>query len=441
MNVVIKVNRVELFLFAIIFFTLLNGFFNSLAVSYGFNEYSISSFLFDSRDLHADLIKFSLSFIQHENIQNISEWPTLYQEYFYNNPYGGLESIKSGILTNMHLPPLAVNFSIACAKILKYFGPNFLLILFYCFVILSIFLLSRLLENQKKSILFFIIMMFSYPVLFILTRGHIFSFIVSILTIFFFLNIIQRKNILLPILLLAIICNFRPNALILSILFLVYGYKEGSKGLILFFFLSVSIFYLNLILAHQLYNDYTFDNFITAVGIYYELYVIGNGGLLFNNSLYGALKIVILALSKLGSFDLNTAFVYANYISLVINIILLTLSTYLYIKQKSLNIFEFIFIVATVYVLSSSIFVSYYLFFFFFFLLIPFKYPNINYSNKFLNIILFTSVFVLVPKNYFHVHSISFEVVLNPLIMTLAILYILIKSFLNNTNLNNNSVN
>lgn len=424
MTITIKTNKIELAFFAILFFTFLNGFFNSLAVAYGYTTYPLATFLFDSSDLHADLIKGILSFYQGK-MPSYGEWIPLYQGYYLLNPYRGLSALNTGQLSNLSGTPIMTAIDLLLGKLILWKNPTFLIQIFYSFVVSMIcFMAYFYSDSRKKMVLLSLVLLLSYPVLFILTRGHIFSFMGGILLIFFFYHIVKKSPIIIPILLLGLVVNFRPNAAILSLLFIVYGFKNGFKGLVIFSIVALSIFYINLLVAHQMYPDYTLEHFTQAVGSYFKVYVLGNAGDAFNNSLFGAIK----TLSGLFHIDIVKKLKLINSLISLTSITLLFFSVMLFIKNK-INRYELSFIAMSILALATSVFGTYHMLVFFAFLLIAFKNPTINYSPKYLTIILITCVFVLSPKNYLFTHGVSLEVILNPLIMLASVVYIVYTSY------------
>ena len=423
MNINIKTNNIELAFFVILFFTLFNGFFNSLAVAYGYDLWPKNTFLFQASDLHADLVKGVLSFYQGK-ISSYSDWSPLYQEYYLHNPYGGINALNAGQLSNLSAPPLMMVLSHLLGDILLWKSPKFLVKLFYVSAFITTWLTAYFYsKNMKKAFLVSIILLLSYPVLFILTRGHIYSFIGGVLLIFFFYHVVKKSPWIIPVVLLAFVVNFRPNAAVLGLLFIVYGFKDGVKALIAFSILSLSIFYVNLLIAHQMYPDYTFEHFTKAVGIYFNIYVLGNAGDAFNNSLYGGIK----ALSVLVKVDISEKLKFLNFMLSMTSISVLIFSVYLFVKNK-INRYELSFIGMSVLALATSVFGTYHMLVFFAFLLIPFKDTEVSYSPMYINIILVTCIFVLSPKNYIFPHGISLEVILNPLVMLGSVVYILYKA-------------
>ena len=420
----IKIKKLYIIFGIILFFTLLNGFFNSISVAYGWDTYPYNTFLFSATDLHADLIKGILSYCNSLNLDT-SEWSTLYQNYYHHNPYGGIEALQNGRLSNLSGPPLMLNIGFLLKYILIHSSPEILVELFYIFVILSIYFISKFfMQDDLDLYVIFFTMLFSYTILFVLTRGHIYAFINGVTLMIFFYLIINKQYVFISIILLSFIINIRPNAIIFSILFFVYGYKNAFKYTILLLALSGIIFIVNLYIAHYLYHDYTWNNFLAAIKIYFELYVIGGLGNLFNNSILGAVKTYLLLLdvhlSKSALININSTIGIISFIT-----VLVTAFKYF---QKRLTIFEFIFIVTSIYVMASSVFGTYHMFIFFIFILIPLKSDWNKISPQFLYLIFFSTIFVLSPKNYFFIGYISLETILNPLVLLLTVLYILIKT-------------
>lgn len=427
-NLELDFNKVIIWFYLILFLTLLNAFYNFLCISYGLN-YPYNTFLFTVDDLHADLLKVALSYLN-KNSLNYQSWSLLHQNYLINNPYGSSEALKIGRLTNLHMPPLGTLISLMDAKLIQIFSPNILLVLFYSISILSIYkMTSFFTKNKKESILIVSFILLSYPVLFLLTRGHIYSLITNITTIFFLYHVLRKNNIIIPIILLAIMFNMRPNSLFLGLLFFVYGFKNGFKALVLAGILSIVLFTINLIIANQIYDDYTFENFTNALKIYYEMYVLGSGGNAFNNSMLSLVKFPLLAVFKIMHYDKSVAFDIVGIFNTIILIFGSSLGFYsllLFMKNK-INTFEVIFLITSLYVLVSSVFATYYMAIFFVFLLIPLQMKEVEKSRFFI-LIMIICVLMLSPKNYIFVRGISLEVIINPLVMLSAIGYIIYKS-------------
>jgi hypothetical protein len=428
-NLEIDFNKTITWFYLILFLTSLNAFYNFVCSSYGLN-YPYNTFLFTPDDLHADLIKVALSYLK-KNSVNYQSWSLLHQNYLLHNPYGSSDALINGGLTNFHVTPLVTNIAIINAKLIQVFNPNIPLLLFYTISIVSIYIMTLFFVNNKKEfVLVLCVILLSYPILFMLTRGHIYSLITNVATIFFIYHVFKRSNILIPIILLALMFNMRPNSLFLGLLFFIYGFKSGIKGLIFAGILSIFLFFLNLVLANQIYGDYTFENFIKALKIYYDIYVLGSAGNAFNNSMLSLAKLPLLALFKIMHYDKMVAYDIVGIFNTMIFIfgsLLGLYSLFLFIKNK-INDYEFIFLITLLYVLVSSVFATYYMPIFFVFFLIPIKIREVE-NSKFFLLIMIVSVLMLSPKNYIFINGISLEVVINPLIMLGAIGYIIYKTY------------
>jgi len=407
---------------------LLNALFNSLSYAYGYNSYLMNSFLFSASDLYGDLIKFSISFMDSKEIHDISNWSKLYQNYYLHNHYGGIESLEKGLLSNLGTTPFYLYIAYFIKFIIFKLSPSDTIIYFYIFIFLSIvFMVYYFYSSYKKTFIISLFIFCSYPTLFMLTRGHIYSYITALFLIFFIALIIkQSKNYLLVALLLAIAVSFRPNVAILSVLFFLYGFRDGVKYLVIFIFLSLVLFIINIYLASFLYPDYNLTNFIHATDIYFHTYVLGSAGSEFNNSLYGGINFI------LNIFDikvLNSELKMINMASFIILIFILSISILLTLK-KYISSFDFSFIVVSIYILASSVFATYHLFVLYIFLLL---YKNIDSNNY--RLIIFTTIFMLSPKNYYHINNVSIETLLNPLVLFASVLYMILKVLKNKRNI------
>ena len=424
-----SIDKTEAFFLLILALTLINGFYNSIMVEY-MSIYPFTTFLPSPDDLHADLIKVILAFNTNK-IDHLQDWPTLYQNYSIHNSFNGIKALNTnyftgitalnnGFLTTLHLTPLSVVLSLSLLRVLLFIGPVYLLLLYYIFIVISIITVVKIYSN-KINILITLVILFSYPVLTVLDRGNVFAFICSICLIVYLSNIVQKKHIIWSILLLALAVNLRPNASILSLLFFVFGVRNGFKYIISFTIIASMLLYSNLIFANFLYPTYNFVNFLKAVNIYFKLYVLGDLGNTFNNSLFGMVKTFAVMLNINQFYPLNYDFI--NKLITLSLIAYFIISIILFFKKK-INEFELAFIGVLVYTLSSSVFATYHLIVFFYLLLLPLKNKTFCYSQRFFNLFGLTSVFVLVPKNYIFISGISLEVILNPLIMFTTLIYI-----------------
>lgn len=412
------------FLFIYVFVSL-NALFNALASAYG-NPFPFNTFLFYASDLHADLVKMAMGYLPHTITFNVNHWDPIYQNYYKLFKEGWFLNHH---LDNAHMPPFSYLVGWLLSLILqKSASPTVLLLFYYSFVILTLAAISAVFSRNKKDfIVIFTGSLLSYPLLFVLSRGNLFAFLNGVSLILFFYLLHQRKYLFLATFLMAISINLHPNALLLAPFFLVLPPKNALRYTILAGVLALIIFILSLWGAHTINSYYTFEHFISGLKNYMHLYVTGSLGVLFNNSLYGAIRTLLIAWKI--NVDPSTLLLINEVIS---GVGLLTILLTIYAKiKKYLTDYEFAFLLMAIYTLSSSIFATYHLLPYLFFLLIPFSQKNPkSLSPKHLNVILATSVFLIVPKNYIFIDFIykgllSIETLLNPFLLLVAVWIIL----------------
>ncbi|MGJ0334401.1 hypothetical protein NG752_10320 [Aliarcobacter cryaerophilus] len=417
----IKLSKSELAFYAIFLFTILNGFYNALNVAYGFNSYPYNTFVFDSSDLHADLVKYTLSFFQ-DKFPNYKEWSSLYQEYYLHNPYGGVQNLNNGQLSSYGSFPLSIVINLIIGQLIYIGGPKLLVKSLYIFVILSSFIVIYFFTNKDKynTLVLLIAFLLSYTVLFMLTRGHIYSYLVFLMFTVFVYFLIYKKNIVIPILLLALIMNFRPNMGIFMFLFYIYGFRNFIKASFTVLLFAGIIFYLSLQISTIFLEGYSFDNIAKGLKIYTENYILGSGGDAFNNSFFGILKFFQLVLN---SKDIQI-------ISLSIILIFLPITIYLYSKKKIME-YDFIYLIVGIYILITPSFATYHMLILYIFILVPLKKNIINNAN-YSNIIICSVIVLLLPKNYYYnLNQISIETLINPIVILWSLFIIVFLSLKN----------
>ena len=427
----INFNDVKTWMGIIFIFTLLNTFFNSLCVAYGL-PFPYSTFLANSSDLHADLIKTAVSLLHQYNIPNIHEWSPLYQDYFFHYPYGGfnVDVLEKNSFTLFHMPPLSVNLTIVLSKVILVTSADTLVFFFYMTVIILLFYLSTLFANNKKEVIFLsLTMLLSYPILLMLTRGYIYSLIIGILSIVLLFNVNKSNSSwLISIVLLSLIINLRPNAVILLALLFSYGFREGLKYSIFAIILSGLLFFSNLGIVQNIYPQYTLEHFSQGLKVYYQLYIIGHFGDSFNNSLYGLEKYFFTTISYLMVLSPQR---YAK--TLEFNTILglgITLFSIILFNRRKIDLYGFSFLIVLIYSLAFTIFSVYYLLIFFAFLLIPLKDNELQNSYFYKEVVILSSI-TLIPKNYIFNDALSLESVVNPILMLSVAILIIRKSLKN----------
>ncbi|MDH6154049.1 hypothetical protein M2124_000305 [Polynucleobacter sphagniphilus] len=394
----------------------LNSTYNSFAVAMGF-QFPYTTFLHNSNDLFGDYFKVIFSYPGADRAV-ISEGSFL--RNYQLHPYGNLTALNQGLVSNIGLTPLSTIISIGTMNVANFFNPMYVYVIN---IILLLLIMNLFIRENIKSIyivlLINIAFILSYPVLFAIDRGNILSIINSILIIIFF-NKFYTNKIKVSLIFLAIAVNIRPNALILLLVLLLLDddFKAKAKYLILFLTVALVIAGVSYIFSNILYPDYTFSNFISALKIYRRDYLIGNWGLGYGSSLFGALKFI---------FGWHSLLEIIAYIISCLGIIFL-----FYIdSKKKLESYTHAYIVLSIYILSSSVIADYHLAVFFSPILLMLINKTDEVSGVIEWIIIVGSALILGPKNYFFISEVSYQVLLNPLILLISMALIFALKFRN----------
>ena len=410
---------------AIIFFVFLNAFFNSMATAYGYGHYPLNTFLFYAEDLHADLIKMSLGYFQDGKTYDISSWVEPYHHYYKLWQEG---FFQKNHLNNSHMPPLSFTIGWIVSLLLQRTTPLIVISIYYTLVVITIILIAIHFKRKRYDIYILSLgMLISYPVLFVLTRGNIFAFINSITILLFIYLLLKRQYLWLAVILLSVSINIHPNAILIASLLFLLPIRNALKYSAITIIVSATIFFTSLYLSHVIDPGYTLNSFLSGLKNYTHLYLEGNLGVLFNNSLYGMIRTFLIA------WKIHLAspwLIYLNTAIATMGIFTLLLSIY-FVHGRRLTPYEFSFVTLGIYTLTSAVFAVYHLIPYFVFLLMPFVISDTKkLSPKHFSLIILVSVFLLIPKNYIFVyflfgHILSIETILNPLVLSFAIGYIL----------------
>jgi len=398
--------------------TAFNSIFNSLSVALG-SSIDYTTFLMPPSDLFGDYFKAIFSFDINSSLRfslkGLDKLDIILNEYLQNNNYKTLNPV-TGNPSNLNGMPLSTAYYVMNLRLMALINPLVLYIANLFFLLTLLYLvINWLLVSARDKSLFFLAVIFSYPFLFFLVRGHLFSWLTT-LSLFAFLVSLEKKRLNLALLFLAIACNFRPNAIIFLPLFLlVIQNRFISNGVKIIFKLMLfflAIFIPCLLIANYYYAPYTLLNFVEAVANYHSIYVLGKAGLAYGSSLYGLIM----------SFDPSSKRV--EKLILIASFILICITMQLFIK-KYINRLSFVFIITSFCCLATSVFADYYLGIFF----LPLIFLGMNSSQEKsippVNIVqVFSCILLLGPKNYFYFDSgLSYQVLLNPLILCCAVTY------------------
>jgi len=411
-------------LISLILLTGLNSFFFILKEAFGFGQ---GTFMFTSEDRFADIIKVALSYkeilVKIPNFENrINNLSSIYQNYFYNNPYGGILNING--LTHFHLTPISSLLGIIVGTAIGYgLTPGLIMfILFFLCVFLSFASTYNIVRSYRKSLLLVSFITVSYPLLMIVTRGNYQAFFCAIGVLSFLISLFINKKVdFVSLFLFAVAINFRPNALILIIAFpLLLGIKKSIWPIVKLLILSFAIYIFTYLILNYIYPDYTFATFLKALSVYNKTYIVGYSGLAFNSSMFGLLQIFGTL------FKINISIIMWMFYILSFTILLVLLR--LIFKPNSI-IAYYPFILSSIYILINPVAADYHLLIFIFPIFII--YNNYEYwqNDRYtLIIITLSTLLLLAPKNYIFINGISLQVIINPLIMLSTTIYLFYKN-------------
>jgi hypothetical protein len=420
-QVLLKYDPIYLAISIIFLFTFVNGFFNSLATAFGIG-FPFNTFLYNPTDIFADIIKVAAAYPGElpKELLHRPEWEI---NYFTNNPYGGIEALRTGNLSILHTPPLPTLLYLSARSILNFYSSTILVFFTTLLWLLPLILTPYIITKNKQKIFFLsTTIILCYPVLMSITRGNISSGLTATAIIFSILLASKKRNPFFIAFLLSLAFNFRPNSILFILVPFVYFSLFGAVRIIIYFLIStIVIFCASLYFSNLIYYDYSFSNWIKGLNIYYNLYVIGDGGILYGSSLFGAIKLVLYSI---GLKNLNLALI--NYsISFILGVFLLLFIYYLW--SKKITKVNFIFILCSIYTLSSSVFADYHLIVFLSVIILA---PQKIQSNDFVKYIPFIfSALILSPKNFIFIKGYSLQTVLNPILLTLALIIFLFHLF------------
>ena len=396
--------------------------------SLGF-EYPRTSFLFKPQDVFADFFKFII------NQNNLSQHFTVPQGekgYPYITPYLNFIYYDQEFLINT---PFYTLISGVNAFFLKLLNP-YLVYFLNIFLFLTIFFyqIKNFIIAKETSLIIFITSVFSYAILFMMNRGHIFSAFTCLILIQILINSYLRKNFILNFFLVLLVFSSKPTALCFALYIFYYNisfYKKFFYFLLLlilapFFYILFNEFnYFFIGGALSFYNN--FDNTLKMHSheIYYNSYIVNkhsNDGLAFNSSLWGLVKFFLISFTE---FSLHIWLKITFFFSSLI----FFLFTLLFFKKK-INFSVFAYTLVSYYILSSPISADYHLIVFFGPLLLLLKDYEYSDNKDLYMVLILTLAFIVSPQHYYFFTEklIPEKTILNPLLILCANFYILIKT-------------
>ena len=412
------------FAFCVFFLLFLNLFYNQIMTSLGFG-YPRTSFFFFPQDIFADFFKF---IINQNNLSQYFMTPQGEKGYPYITPHLNFSFYYQ---TNFINPPFYALISAVNAAFLKLLNPYLVYFLnIFLFLAIFFFQIKKFLVVKETSVIIFITSLFSYSVLFMMNRGHIYSAFTCLILIQILINSYLRKNFILNFFLVLLVFSSKPTALCFALYIFYYNISFYKKYIYFFLLLILApIFYIlfnefNYFFLGNIWSFYNnFDNTFKmhSQQLYYNYYIIGNEGLAFNSSLWGPVKFFLVTFTE-----------FSLHIWLKITFVFSSLIFFLFILLfflKKINITVFAYALTSYYILASPVSADYHLIVFFGPLLLLLKdYENSSNKNLYIVLIL-TIAFIVSPQHYYFTEKFLPEkTILNPLLILCANLYILNKT-------------
>ncbi len=316
------------------------------------------------------------------------------------------------------LPPFCISIYAACALVIKYLKiTKYIIFLIVFFVPLAIVLKkSDLFVNKSK---YWFLILFSYPVLFVITRGNI----AILVFLFLVLSVLYADKIALSMLFLAMAVSIKVTPIIFIIYFVAHyinNIKKLFASLLLFFAFLFLLNYLSIIFIAKAvpaaaYNPY---NFFKSIAIYDSWMLYKFGGFAYCSSFY--LPFRFLAYKAYGYLHISLFQFILNVKPLLINLTVVIILLLIYLYKHSLKLlFEMIFdkdkmlkMASIIFILFTPITNDYYLTVLF----LPLFFIPFNQFTLQEKIIL---LLILIPKNfiYFNRAAISPQVFINPALL------------------------
>ena len=412
------------FAFCVFFFLFVNLFYNQIMTSLGFS-YPRTSFFFIPQDIFADFFKFII------NQNNLSQHFSVAQGekgYPYITPH---LNFSINYQTNWILTPFYSTISGVNAIFLKLLNPYLVYFLnILLFLIIFFFQIKNFLVDQKISYIIFITSVFSYAVLFMMNRGHIFSAFTCLILIQILINCYLKKNFILNCFLVLIAFSSKPTALCFALIVFYYDISFYKKFIYFFLLLILApIFYIlinefNFFFLGNIWSFYSnFENTFRMhfQEFYYNNYIIGHYGLAFGSSLWGPVKIFLVLFTEFSlHIWLKISFIFSSLIFFIFTLLFFL---------KKINISVFAYSLVSYYILASPVSADYHLIVFFGpFLLLLKDYENSNNKDLYIVLIL-TIAFIVSPQHYYFTQKfVPEKTILNPLLILCANFYILIKT-------------
>ena len=218
---------------------------------------------------------------------NVQSWPTLFRGYLYNNEY-----VQSGLGVH-HAPPFMMLMLVAFAGTMVVSSPVTLIIsLVFAYITAIAFVVRKFALSiiSRDAICLGVVLLLSYPAMFMLDRGNFHSGFTSLGIMIYLSTVLSGRGRFVGLLAVAMAINIRPNAITILLIELRHEWRDCLVHLILSTFMIIVVSMLSIAISHIFDNGYTMGAFLRGYAAYNKAMVVENGGLQWNVSMYGAIK-------------------------------------------------------------------------------------------------------------------------------------------------------
>ena len=276
--------------------------------------------------------------------------------------------------------------------------------------------------NHEISVVFFLT---SFPLFFAIFRGNNDLYLVSFLLLIMFLFL--KKSFLFSSVLLGILSGLEP----LMILFIIVFFRHNKKLTFVISTLSTSIL---VWISPLFFGERNIQSYFTllknAQNVYSDAMIVGNGGQLFNESIFGFIKFVFQKFFTSPTTDpieVNNLMISSGIIRLylILAIIFFAISIYFIFKETNI-IFNFL-NMCVLLIILPYVSASYKLLLLTVALIFIINYLDLRNSRE--RFIFFMILIILIPKHYiwlkleFDPVGITLQSLINPLLMIILLLY------------------
>jgi hypothetical protein len=276
-----------------------------------------------AEDHFADLLQAAMSyqFITHTIGASaaFASWPDQFKHFFLDNPGQGL------LHYNLHLMPVTSLSLMAAAKLIVVIGPMPTYDVFFAAYIglvalTCIFFTQSMKVRSIDAAALGFVLLFSYPTLFMLTRGNFNSGFASVLLCIYVVSAVAGKARWFGWACFATAINIRPNVAILGLVEFAASPTlwRAILHIALCAALSLLLFGAAYLAVHAIYPIYTVPNLLSSLSLYKTLYFVKDGGDRWNMSAYAAVKYLRASLGIFPYFSMTAYYLITAYGAIVI---------------------------------------------------------------------------------------------------------------------------